>query len=74
MAKENNKARRFDLRYQLDPPHAGDVKAVLAISDAVIASASRDQSVGIWHKTANDGVSLFQPNMTSTDTGHYSMS
>ncbi|WWC97833.1 hypothetical protein V866_004720 [Kwoniella sp. B9012] len=44
---------QYELGCILAPPHQSDVKAVLAISDDMIASASRDQSVGIWTRNGN---------------------
>ncbi|WVQ93337.1 hypothetical protein IAU59_000405 [Kwoniella sp. CBS 9459] len=38
----------YRLRCQLEPAHQSDVKAVLAISDDLIVTASRDTSVGLW--------------------------
>ncbi|OCF44900.1 hypothetical protein I317_01179 [Kwoniella heveanensis CBS 569] len=43
----------YRLSCQLVPTHQSDVKAVLAISDSLIATASRDTSVGLWTKTDN---------------------
>ncbi|WVF65690.1 hypothetical protein IAT40_000421 [Kwoniella sp. CBS 6097] len=40
--------RSYRLSSQLEPAHQGDVKAVLAISDDLVATASRDTSVGLW--------------------------
>jgi hypothetical protein len=43
----------YELSCELVPSHADDVKSVLAISDDILATASRDQSVGIWHRKAD---------------------
>ncbi|KAL7421189.1 Sir2 histone deacetylase Hst2 [Cryptotrichosporon argae] len=40
----------YKLSQQLKPAHLQDVKAVLAINDNTLASASRDGSVAIWKK------------------------
>ncbi len=39
---------RFELSSELEPPHSSDVKAVLAIRDDLLVTASRDSSVAIW--------------------------
>jgi len=38
----------FKLSQELNPTHQSDVKAVIPLPRNRIASASRDQSVGIW--------------------------
>jgi len=38
----------FKLSQELNPPHQSDVKAVIPLPRNRIATASRDQSVGIW--------------------------
>jgi len=38
----------FKLSQELNPPHQSDVKAVIPLPGNRIATASRDQSVGIW--------------------------
>nr|XP_019047918.1 hypothetical protein I302_04538 [Kwoniella bestiolae CBS 10118]OCF26848.1 hypothetical protein I302_04538 [Kwoniella bestiolae CBS 10118] len=48
----------YDLSCILDPPHLSDVKAVLAISNDMIASASRDSSVGIWTRVGQSKFEL----------------
>nr|XP_018259045.1 uncharacterized protein I303_08588 [Kwoniella dejecticola CBS 10117]OBR81203.1 hypothetical protein I303_08588 [Kwoniella dejecticola CBS 10117] len=48
----------FQLSQELEPSHQGDVKAVLTISDDMIASASRDSSVGIWTRNGDSGFEL----------------
>ncbi|WVQ81529.1 hypothetical protein IAT38_003653 [Cryptococcus sp. DSM 104549] len=44
----------YQLSYQLDPPHQSDCKAVLAIGNDLLATASRDSSVAVW-KRSKDG-------------------
>jgi hypothetical protein len=43
----------YKLSQELNPPHQSDVKAVIPLPGDRIATASRDQSVGIW-KRVND--------------------
>jgi hypothetical protein len=38
----------YKLSQELSPPHQSDVKAVIPLPGDRIATASRDQSVGIW--------------------------
>ncbi|OCF54428.1 hypothetical protein L486_07976 [Kwoniella mangroviensis CBS 10435] len=51
MTPPHSTSDQYELSCILAPPHQSDVKAVLAISDDMIASASRDQSVGIWTRS-----------------------
>ncbi|WVQ64045.1 uncharacterized protein L199_002204 [Kwoniella botswanensis] len=53
MTPPQSTSDQYELGCILAPPHQSDVKAVLAISDDLIASASRDQSVGIWTRSGN---------------------
>ncbi|WWC91345.1 uncharacterized protein L201_006288 [Kwoniella dendrophila CBS 6074] len=48
----------YNLSCELSPPHQGDVKAVLAISDDLVASASRDSSVGLWSRKSQTELEL----------------
>jgi hypothetical protein len=38
----------YKLSQELNPPHQSDVKAVIPLPGDRIATASRDQCVGIW--------------------------
>jgi WD40 repeat protein len=46
----------YKLSYELAPPHSSDVKAVLAVGDHRLATASRDSSVGIWKHDTQVGI------------------
>lgn len=50
---------QYHLLTELDPPHLSDVKAVLAIENNLLASASRDSSVAVWRRS-EPGASSFQ--------------
>jgi hypothetical protein len=47
----------YKLSAELEPPHQSDVKAVLPLPGGKLATASRDYSVGIWKRDAEDKVS-----------------
>ncbi|WWD21058.1 hypothetical protein CI109_105539 [Kwoniella shandongensis] len=57
---------RYQLSCELVPPHSDDVKAVLAINDDLLASASRDSSVAIWKRTEHN-----QFNLAGLLNGHH---
>ena len=40
----------YKLSQELSPPHQSDVKAVIPLPGDRVATASRDQSVGIWKR------------------------
>lgn len=42
---------RYELALELVPPHASDVKAVIAVGHDRIITASRDSSVGVWQRS-----------------------
>jgi hypothetical protein len=53
----------YRLALELSPPHAQDVKAVLAIDEYTLASASRDGGVAIWQRSdANSVCAVDTPN------------
>ncbi|WWC73225.1 uncharacterized protein I206_107191 [Kwoniella pini CBS 10737] len=54
----SNESDQYHLSQELNPSHQADVKAVLAISNDMIASASRDSSVGIWTRKGDSGFQL----------------
>ncbi|TYJ55282.1 hypothetical protein B9479_004001 [Cryptococcus floricola] len=39
---------KYSLSAEFEPAHSGDVKAVLAVDDDLLVSASRDSSVAVW--------------------------
>jgi WD40 repeat protein len=56
----------YKLSAELDPPHSSDVKAVLPLPSGRLATASRDQSVGIWGRDTEGKVRLlFSPLLSS---------
>jgi hypothetical protein len=44
----------YKLSQELEPRHQSDVKAVIPLPENRIATASRDQSVGIWKRVDVD--------------------
>ncbi|ORY26271.1 WD40-repeat-containing domain protein [Naematelia encephala] len=51
-------ASGYHLCVELDPIHADDVKAVIAVGDHTIVSASRDGSVGVWGRAQGQSFRL----------------
>ena len=49
---------QYKLSQELDPKHQSDVKAVIPLPGDRIATASRDQSVGIWKRVDDAEVSM----------------
>ena len=49
---------QYQLCRELQPGHSGDVKAILAMRDDLVATASRDSSVGIWARNGGSEVIL----------------
>lgn len=48
----------YKISQELDPKHQSDVKAVIPLPGDRIATASRDQSVGIWKRVDDAEVSI----------------
>jgi hypothetical protein len=59
----------YKLSQELNPPHQSDVKAVIPLAGDRIATASRDQSVGIWKFGEVSPLSRFPPYLWDMSSG-----